>query len=114
MKWDVETSPEFDTWFEALRSGERELVAAGILHLQQYGPTAARPWFDTLSGSAYPNLKELRLPGTNIRILFAFDPRRTAYLMLGGDKTGQWTKWYRTAIPQAERIDRRHLSGLKD
>jgi len=46
--------------------------------------------------------------------LFAFDPRRTAYLMLGGDKTGQWTKWYRTAIPQAERIDRRHLSGLKD
>ena len=90
------------------------LVLAGALVLRQEGPNAGRPWVDTLSGKLrYHNLKELRLPGTNLRVLFIFDPRRVAVLLLGGDKTGQWEKWYRKAIPQAETIYERHLAALK-
>jgi hypothetical protein len=78
------------------------------------GPNAGRPWVDTLGGKLeHHNLKELRLPGTNLRILFIFDPRRVAVLLIGGDKTGQWEKWYRRAIPQAEEIYARHLAQLK-
>jgi len=58
-------------------------------------------------------LKQVRPLGTNIRILFTFDPRRAAILLLGGDKTGQWDKWYRKAIPVADDLYDEHLSTLK-
>jgi hypothetical protein len=64
-----------------------------------------------LVGSNLANLKELRA-GT-IRVLFAFDPRRTAILLLGGDKRGQWSRWYLDAIPAAERIYARHLAEIE-
>ena len=60
---------------------------------------------DRIKGSTLHNLKELR-PGsagtTEIRILFIFDPDRNAVLLVAGDKAGQWTTWYRQAIPLAE------------
>jgi hypothetical protein len=61
---------------------------------------------DTLTGTKLPNLKELRTTaeGSHLRVLFAFDPRRAAILLLGGDTTGRWEEWYRKAIPQAERL----------
>jgi hypothetical protein len=52
-------------------------------------------------------MKELRV-GT-IRILFAFDPRRVAVFLTGGDKQGKWNKWYRTAIPGADCLFAEHL-----
>ncbi len=68
---------------------------------------------DTLTGTGIPNLKELRVQhaGHPIRILFAFDPRRVGYLIVGGDKTGN-SFWYETYIPIAERIYRQHLKEL--
>jgi hypothetical protein len=51
--------------------------------------------------------KELRPPSSGrseIRILFVFDPWRSAILLIAGDKSGQWEKWYRAAIPRAERL----------
>jgi hypothetical protein len=65
---------------------------------------------DTLMGSKYPNMKELRVQhqGKPYRILFAFDPRRNAYLILGGDKTGD-ANWYVDAIRRAEAIYALHL-----
>jgi hypothetical protein len=69
---------------------------------------------DTLVGSAVPNLKELRTSsGGALRVLFVFDPLRTAILLLGGDKTGKWKQWYEEAIPQAERLYEEHLSELR-
>jgi hypothetical protein len=59
---------------------------------------------DTLTGSKIPNLKELRPRRTMIRILFVFDPWRSAILLTGGDKTGQWKAWYERAIPHAEEL----------
>jgi hypothetical protein len=49
-------------------------------------------------------LKELRPRQTNIRVLFVFDPWRSAILLVAGDKTGQWHTWYEHAIPQAEQM----------
>lgn len=76
-------------------------------------PSAARarrwaaPLVDTITGSSIKNLKELRPPsgGTSeIRILFAFDPWRSAILLVAGDKSGKWNRWYGEAIPRAEQL----------
>jgi hypothetical protein len=71
------------------------------------GPTLGRPLVDRIQGSRIHHLKELR-PGSGgrseIRVLFAFDPARSALLLLGGDKAGNWQRWYRENIPIAERL----------
>lgn len=81
--------------------------------LVEYGPILGRPHADTLRGSTVANLKELRVQhaGRPYRILFAFDPRRNAYLILGGDKTGD-ANWYNEAIRRAEAIYERHLKEI--
>ncbi|MBK9295466.1 MAG: type II toxin-antitoxin system RelE/ParE family toxin [Candidatus Microthrix sp.] len=68
-----------------------------------------------MKGSNYHNLKELRPRGAakNCRVLFIFDPRRQAILLVGGDKTGQWATWYRTAIPEAEQLYKDYLDELE-
>jgi hypothetical protein len=78
--------------------------------LTEYGPTLARPYADTLKGSGYSNMKELRVQheGRPYRVLSAFDPRRKPYLILGGEKTGD-DDWYVTAIRKADGIFARHL-----
>jgi hypothetical protein len=58
-------------------------------------------------------MKELRPPVANIRILFAFDPRRAAIFLIGGDKTNRWQSWYRTMIPVADRLYDDHLAELR-
>jgi len=67
---------------------------------------------DSITHSSIRNLKELR-PGSagrsEIRILFAFDPWRSAILLTGGDKSGDWRGWYRKAIPRAEKLYEEYL-----
>ena len=81
--------------------------------LQEYGPALGRPYVDTLKGSKHTNLKELRVQhrGQPYRILFAFDPRRNAYLILGGNKTGD-DDWYADAMRRAEEIYAIHLKEI--
>src|SRR5215212_8917117 len=98
MDWDVEFTDEFGAWFRGLDDPTQRRIEAAVEKLQEIGPTLGRPFVDTLVGSRLPNLKELRPMGGTIRILFAFDPYRTAILLLGGDKSGQWQIWYRDAI----------------
>jgi hypothetical protein len=110
VPWDVEVSDEFLLWYNALNEDEVESANTAVDILAQFGPSLGRPDVDTLKGCRYPNMKELRVQhkGRPYRILFAFDPRRCAYLILGGDKTGD-TNWYESAIRQAEVIYKRHL-----
>jgi hypothetical protein len=68
------------------------------------GPTLGRPLVDTLTGSKIANLKELRPSQTTVRVLFVFDPWRSAILLIAGDKAGQWKTWYDNTIPQAEEL----------
>jgi hypothetical protein len=110
--WDVEYTEEFGTWWEGLEPDDQERLTAAVELLEKLGPSLGRPLVDTLKGSKHPNMKELR-PGT-VRVLFAFDSRRTAILLLGGDKSGHWKDWYVEAIPEADRLFDDHLNSLVD
>ena len=113
MAWEVEVSDEFIAWYNSLDEQEGVSVDTAVDVLVEYGPTLGRPHADTLKGSEYPNLKELRVQhqGRPYRILFAFDPRRNAYLILGGDKAGN-ANWYHDTIPRAEAIYTQHLREI--
>jgi len=87
-------------------------VIDAIDRLAEGGPGLSRPLVDRIEGSKVHNLKELR-PGSagqsEIRILFVFDPWRSAILLVGGDKSGKWSSWYRHAIPHAEELYEEYL-----
>ena len=113
MVWEVEVSDEFRAWYQGLNTGERMSIAACVRLLELDGPVLGRPYVDSLNGSKYPNMKELRVQhqGRPYRILFTFDPRRNAYLILGGDKTGD-KDWYVDAIRRADAIYAQHLKEI--
>jgi hypothetical protein len=59
-------------------------------------------------------MKELRPRGGHMRVPFAFDPRRMAILLIGGDKSNKWGSWYAEAIPTADELYDEHLQELRD
>jgi hypothetical protein len=89
-------------------------VTAAVEILESAGPALGRPLVDTLKGSRLSNMKELRPHGGHLRVLFAFDPRRIAILLLGGDKSGRWKVWYAEAIPAADQLYEEHLAELRE
>jgi len=103
-----------DEWFNSLDRDQRVAVITVVELLGEYGPNLDRPHADRITGSQYHNLKELRPRGAakNCRVLFIFDPRREAILLLGGDKSGEWSKWYAKAIPQAEQLYEEYLKDV--
>jgi hypothetical protein len=113
MTWEVEVSDEFRAWYTGLNKDERTSVASCVDTLERFGPELGRPYVDTLKGSKFPNMKELRVQhfGRPYRIPFAFDPRRNAYLILGGDKTGE-RNWYVDAIRRADAIYAQYLKEI--
>lgn len=113
MAWEVEYTDEFQEWWATLTVGEQDSVASAVEALERDGPNLARPFADRIQTSRHQNMKELRPPGGSIRILFAFDPRRIAILLLGGDKTGRWQDWYREMIPAADRLFDEHLGEIE-
>jgi hypothetical protein len=114
MEWDVLLDPDFDMWLREQETGVRRAITAHAGLLQTFGPALGRPHVDTLKGSKLANLKELRVQyqGEPWRVLFIFDPKRRAILLVGGTKQGN-ARWYRTAIPLAEQRYRRHLAELE-
>jgi hypothetical protein len=110
LAWQIKVTDEYAAWFTKLIKddlGSATLVAQAVAALREDGPSLHRPLADRLKGSKIHHLKELR-PGSKgrseIRIIFAFDPTRSALLLLGGDKAGNWERWYRDNIPVAERL----------
>ncbi len=85
--WEVEYTDEFGVWWNQLDANEQEAIAASVELLRELGPNLPRPHADTLKGSRHSNMKELRTQheGRPLRTLFAFDPRRRAILLIGGD-----------------------------
>lgn len=113
--WQVEYTDEFERWFEEdLAQQERDTVEAAVEQLEAHGPNLGRPWVDTIKTSRHHHMKELRPRGGSIRVLFAFNPVRTAILLLGGDKRGEWDAWYRDAVPLADDLYDEHLQELRD
>ena len=110
MAWGVKVTEEYAAWFTALIKDDLNSaiqVAQAVAALREEGPALGRPLVDRVQGSRLHHLKELR-PGSagrsEIRVLFTFDPTRSALLLLGGDKAGNWQRWYRENIPIAERL----------
>lgn len=111
--WDVEFTDEFEGWWGELDEEEQESLAASVHLLSTLGPHLPRPHADTVKGSKHSNMKELRTQhqGRPIRTFFAFDPRRSAVLLIGGDKTGD-DRFYQRMIPEADRLYDEHLEEL--
>src|SRR5882724_1172406 len=114
MAWRIETVELFDRWWGTLGEPERISVVAIVRVLEERGPALGRPYVDQIKGSRHQNMKELRVQHRSrpLRILFAFDPRRAAILLLGGDKSGD-KKWYDQHVPMADAAFDRHLQSLK-
>jgi hypothetical protein len=114
MAYTVNVSDEFAAWFAEQEEALQNRITAMVNLLGEQGPNLRRPHADTLEGSKLSNLKELRVQhkGDPYRILFAFDPRREALLLIGGNKAGD-KRWYDKMIPVAEKIFAAHLETLK-
>lgn len=91
-------------------------MIAALELLESWGPQLGRPLVDTLVGSRHRNMNELR-PGSSgrseLRVLFAFDPERKAIMLVAGDKSGNWKRWYKQNLPRADDLFDRHLDTLK-
>ncbi|GAB2914809.1 type II toxin-antitoxin system RelE/ParE family toxin [Streptomyces mayteni] len=118
MPWEIVVVEPALSWLHNLRRTDRLTliqVSKAITALQEEGPALGRPLVDTIKGSSLPNLKELR-PGSagasEVRLLFVFDPIRQAVILVGGDKAGTWSGWYREAVATAEEAYAHHLKRI--
>jgi hypothetical protein len=89
VAWEVEFTDEFQDWWDAFSEAQQDDVAHPVRHLIEFGP-ALGP----------------------LRTLYAFNPLRTAILLIGGDKTGD-DRWYARFVPIADRLFERHLGEPK-
>jgi hypothetical protein len=103
-------------WLEEIDQDTYQQVIAALELLADRGPHLGRPLVDSVKGSRHKNMKELRpgsSGGSEIRMLFAFDPARQAILLTAGDKSGNWKNWYATNIPLADARFDDHLNRLR-
>ena len=113
--WAVATTEEFDGWFAGLDEDGQVEVMAKVDLLKLLGPQLRRPHADTLNGSKHSNMKELRADtkALVLRIAFAFDPNRSAILLVGGNKSGVSQKrFYRGLIAKADELYDAHLEQI--
>ncbi len=111
--WEVEATPHFERWYHACDDDAQVAIEAAVELLVISGPLLGRPAVDTVRGSRFRNMKELRIQcgGRPLRVFFAFDPTRTAVLLIGGDKTGN-ARFYDEFIPLADRLFAKHLDEI--
>jgi hypothetical protein len=114
MAWNIEYTDEYFRWWQTLDEDEQESLRASVGLLEKRGPQLGRPHADTISGSRHANMKELRTQhaGRPYRTFFAFDPRRSAILLIGGEKTGE-KQFYNRMIPIADKLYDEYLTELK-
>lgn len=103
MAWDVYFTAVAEEWVMGLDDEDYEAIMAAIELLEERGPTLGRPAVDRIKGSRHHNMKELRSFGGFLRALFAFDAKRRAIVLLGGNKAGDWTGWYKLLHPDRRR-----------
>jgi len=116
MPWIVRFEDAFEQEFLDLEEEVREAILAAARVLQDYGPQLGRPHADTLAGSRYANMKELRFATADgaWRVAFAFDSRRHGVLLVAGDKSGvSEGRFYRQLIARADQRYAAHLERLR-
>jgi hypothetical protein len=112
--FEVEVTDQFGDWYQGLDEADQGAVAVRIELLAELGPNLKRPVVGEIRTSRFaPRMKELRCgTAAAIRVLFIFDPRRTALLLLGGAKAGAWEDWYEHAVPAADELYEVYLEEL--
>lgn len=115
MNWQVEYTDAFERWWASLSDEEQDAVAATVALLGERGPSLPFPFSSGVSRSKHAHMRELRVQyaGEPYRVLYAFDPRRCAILLIGGNKVGD-KRWYERFIPVADRLYDMHLKELKN
>jgi len=114
MAWDVEYTDEFGEWWDTLDANAQDAIDVGVGLLEQKGPELPFPFSSGVKGSRHRHLRELRIQhkGEPHRILYAFDPRRVAILLIGGSKTGD-DRWYEKYVPKADDLYDAHLRQIQ-
>jgi hypothetical protein len=113
VAWEVEFTDEFERWWNGLSQEEQDKIDSAVGLLERLGPNLDFPHSSGVN-SRHDHMRELRvqIKRKPFRILYAFDSRRVAILLLGGDKTGD-DRWYEVKVPEAGRLYDLHLSRLK-
>lgn len=113
-KWEVEYTDELGEWWADLTESEQESIDASVRLLEDKGPNLGFPHTSGIEGSRHSHMRELRVQheGRPYRVLYAFDPRRSAILLLGGDKTGN-DRWYEVHVPIADKLYDTHIEILR-
>ncbi|WP_410473205.1 type II toxin-antitoxin system RelE/ParE family toxin [Faucicola mancuniensis] len=111
----VETTEEFDEWLKQQPLAIRKKILSALLLLRQYGHHLARPHADTLYGSKFSNMKELRvqIQGDPYRAFYAFDPQHQAIVLCAGNKVGNEKQFYKQMIPLADNLYKQYLDELE-
>ena len=114
MSCKVEYTNEFGKWWNDLSAEEQISVDAYVQLLERKGAQLQHPYSSGIKGSEHSHMRELRIQhqGKPYRVLYAFDPRRMAILLVGGRKTGD-SRWYDKFVPIADRLYDEHLEILK-
>lgn len=113
--WQIETLDAFDEWWKTLTEQEQDDSTATIELLQEKGVHLPFPFSSGIEGSKFSHMRELRIQshGDPIRVFYAFDPKRTAILIIGGIKTGKGKRFYKDYIPKADKLFEKHLESMK-
>ena len=112
--WEVEYLDEFARWWDGLNAEEQDSVAFVVQLLVREGPALPWPYSSDISTAKKFPIRELRIQhrGSPYRVLYVFDPRRCAVLLLGGDKSGDG-RWYIRNVPKAEKLYAGYLAELR-
>lgn len=115
MACDVEYTDEFGEWWDTLDEQDRRQVAMSVRLLEDNGPALGFPHSSQIKGSRHTHMRESRSQskGRPLRTLYAFDPRRKAILLIGGDKTGQ-DDWYSKYVSLADALYDNHIQEIAE
>ena len=113
MNWEIEYTDSFSKWWDTLTEEEKISVDASVRLLEHFGPQLRFPHSSNIENSKVSHMRELRIQhkGTPYRVLYAFDPKRAALLLIGGNKRGD-KNWYKKFIPIAEKLYQQHVKSL--
>ena len=112
--WDVEVTGEFEAWWNGLNEDEQDSVDFVVELLVREGPALPYPYSSGIAAAKRHDIRELRIQhrGNPYRVLYVFDPRRHAVLLMGGNKAGD-NRWYEFNVPRAENLYSKYLKELK-
>ena len=115
MSWEVEVTDEFKSWWSELSVHEQRDVTRVVEALEEHGTNLPKQHSSSVLSSRHGHMRELRIQsgGRPIRIFYAFDPRRTAILLIGGRKTGHEQRFYRDLVRRADAIYDQYLRELR-